>query len=102
MAVKLSERSFDFAKRLVKERHVVLDVMDEWSEHHSRAVLRTSSHPGAAVSRRARQATRCLVLMAATVGRGYRNLVIWDRGHVPWEKARVARAILVRCHLIRS
>jgi hypothetical protein len=33
MAVKLSERSFEFAKKLIGERRVVLDVMDDWSEH---------------------------------------------------------------------
>jgi hypothetical protein len=37
MAVKLSERSFDFAKKLVDERHVALDVMDDWSEHQPSA-----------------------------------------------------------------
>ncbi|MBC6458942.1 hypothetical protein [Actinomadura sp. HBU206391] len=33
MAVKLSERSFDFAKKLIGDGRVVLDVMDDWSEH---------------------------------------------------------------------
>jgi hypothetical protein len=33
MAVKLSERSFEFAKKLIDEKRVVLDVMDDWSEH---------------------------------------------------------------------
>lgn len=33
MAVRLSERSFEFAKELTGEKRVVLDVMDDWSEH---------------------------------------------------------------------
>jgi hypothetical protein len=33
VAVKLSDRSFEFAKKLISDRHVVLDVMDDWSEH---------------------------------------------------------------------
>lgn len=33
MAVKLSERSFGRAKELIGEKRVVLDVMDDWSEH---------------------------------------------------------------------
>ncbi|MCW2902966.1 MAG: hypothetical protein JWO67_5231 [Streptosporangiaceae bacterium] len=37
MAVKLSSRSFEYAKSLVKERRVVLDVMDDWSEHQPTA-----------------------------------------------------------------
>lgn len=37
MAVKLSQRSFDFAKQLIDEKHVVLDVMDDWSEHRPSA-----------------------------------------------------------------
>lgn len=32
MAVKLSERSFEFAKRLISQGRVVLDKMDDWSE----------------------------------------------------------------------
>ncbi|GAA3791753.1 hypothetical protein GCM10022226_08440 [Sphaerisporangium flaviroseum] len=33
MAVKLNQRGFDNAKSRVKEKRVVLDVMDDWSEH---------------------------------------------------------------------
>jgi hypothetical protein len=33
MAVKLSQRSYEFAKKLINERRVVLDNMDDWSEH---------------------------------------------------------------------
>jgi hypothetical protein len=33
MAVKLSQRSYEFAKELVHERRVALDNMDDWSEH---------------------------------------------------------------------
>ncbi|MCW2889608.1 MAG: hypothetical protein QOE54_4347 [Streptosporangiaceae bacterium] len=37
MVVKLSERSFDFAKKLVGEGRAVLDQMGEWSEHQPSA-----------------------------------------------------------------
>jgi hypothetical protein len=37
MAVKLNSRAFDFAKGLIKEGRVVLDVMDDWSEHQPSA-----------------------------------------------------------------
>ena len=37
MAVRLSERSFEFAKKLIDERRVVLDVRDDWSEHQPSA-----------------------------------------------------------------
>jgi hypothetical protein len=33
MAVKLNQRGFDHAKKLVAERKVVLDERDAWSEH---------------------------------------------------------------------
>jgi hypothetical protein len=33
MAVKLSKRSFEFAKKLVGDGNYVLDEMDAWSEH---------------------------------------------------------------------
>jgi hypothetical protein len=33
MAVKLNERAFDFAKKLVTEGKYVLDGRDDWSEH---------------------------------------------------------------------
>ncbi|WP_424530392.1 hypothetical protein ACOZ38_11960 [Sphaerisporangium viridialbum] len=33
MTVRLSKRSFEFAKRLIDEGHYVLDEMDDWSEH---------------------------------------------------------------------
>ena len=37
MAVKLNERAFDHAKELIRERHVVLDERDAWSEHQPSA-----------------------------------------------------------------
>jgi hypothetical protein len=37
MAVKLSQRSYDFAKQLVKDGKVVLDERDAWSEHQPSA-----------------------------------------------------------------
>ena len=37
MAVRLSGRSFEFAKKLIDERRVVLDVRDDWSEHQPSA-----------------------------------------------------------------
>jgi hypothetical protein len=37
MAVKRNERAFEFAQRLINERRVVLDVMDDWSEHQPSA-----------------------------------------------------------------
>jgi hypothetical protein len=37
MAVKLSERAFEHAKRLVKERNAVVDDRDAWSEHRPSA-----------------------------------------------------------------
>src|SRR5260370_36047929 len=37
MAVRLSGRSFEFAKKLIDERCVVLDVRDDWSEHQPSA-----------------------------------------------------------------
>jgi hypothetical protein len=33
MAVKLSERSFEYAKKLIDEGRAVVDEMGEWSEH---------------------------------------------------------------------
>jgi hypothetical protein len=33
MVVRLNERAFDFAKRLVREGKYVIDGRDEWSEH---------------------------------------------------------------------
>jgi hypothetical protein len=33
MAVKLSERSFEYAKKLIDEGRAVVDQMGEWSEH---------------------------------------------------------------------
>jgi hypothetical protein len=41
MAVKLNKRAFDHAKRLVNEKRVVLDVMDDWSEHQPSAAQET-------------------------------------------------------------
>lgn len=35
MAVKLSERSFEYAKKLIDEGRAVVDEMGEWSEHPS-------------------------------------------------------------------
>jgi len=37
MAVKLNQRAFDHAKRLIEERRVVLDERDAWSEHQPSA-----------------------------------------------------------------
>jgi hypothetical protein len=37
VVVKLNARAFDHAKKLVKERQVVLDDRDEWSEHRPSA-----------------------------------------------------------------
>ena len=37
MTVKLSQRSVEFAKRLIDEKRVVLDEMGEWSEHQPSA-----------------------------------------------------------------
>ncbi|RCG22440.1 hypothetical protein DQ384_35615 [Sphaerisporangium album] len=37
MAVRLNQRAFDHAKSLVKEKRVVLDQMDAWSEHQPSA-----------------------------------------------------------------
>jgi hypothetical protein len=37
MAVKLHQRAFDHAKRLIGERRVVLDERDAWSEHQPSA-----------------------------------------------------------------
>ncbi|MEA2376704.1 MAG: hypothetical protein QOK00_3658 [Thermoleophilaceae bacterium] len=37
MAVKLSRTAYDHAKGLVKEGRVVLDAMDDWSEHQPSA-----------------------------------------------------------------
>ena len=37
MTVKLSERSFEYAKRLIDEKRIVLDDMGEWSEHQPSA-----------------------------------------------------------------
>ena len=37
MAVKLSRSSFDHAKQLIRERHIVLDRRDDWSEHRPSA-----------------------------------------------------------------
>jgi hypothetical protein len=33
MAVRLSQRSYQYAKRLIGEGRYVVDVMDDWSEH---------------------------------------------------------------------
>jgi hypothetical protein len=33
MAVTLNQRSLEFAKKLVQQKRVVVDVMDDWSEH---------------------------------------------------------------------
>jgi hypothetical protein len=37
VAVRLNARAYDFAKRLVKERRIVLDDRDDWSEHRPSA-----------------------------------------------------------------
>ena len=37
MAVKLNRTSYDYAKRLIRERHAVLDKRDDWSEHQPSA-----------------------------------------------------------------
>jgi hypothetical protein len=37
MAVKLNQRAYDHAQKLIKERHVVLDDRDAWSEHQPSA-----------------------------------------------------------------
>jgi hypothetical protein len=37
MAVKLNKKAFDFAKKLVKDGHHVLDGRDDWSEHQPSA-----------------------------------------------------------------
>lgn len=37
MAVKLSERSFEYAKKLIDEGRCALDEMDDWSEHQPSA-----------------------------------------------------------------
>jgi hypothetical protein len=37
MAVRLSQRSYEYAKRLIGEGRVVVDVMDDWSEHQPTA-----------------------------------------------------------------
>jgi hypothetical protein len=37
MAVKLNRTSYDHAKRLIRERHAVLDARDDWSEHQPSA-----------------------------------------------------------------
>ncbi|MCT9930719.1 hypothetical protein N5079_10875 [Planotetraspora sp. A-T 1434] len=37
MAVRLNQRAFDHAKNLIKQKRVVLDVMDDWSEHQPSA-----------------------------------------------------------------
>jgi hypothetical protein len=37
MAVKLSNRSFDHAKQLIKEGRAVVDERDDWSEHQPSA-----------------------------------------------------------------
>jgi hypothetical protein len=37
VGIRLSRASYDFARRLVKERHVVLDERDAWSEHQPSA-----------------------------------------------------------------
>jgi hypothetical protein len=37
MAVKLNRRAYEHAQKLVKERHVVLDERDDWSEHQPSA-----------------------------------------------------------------
>ncbi|MCW2947013.1 MAG: hypothetical protein JWR24_3730 [Actinoallomurus sp.] len=37
MAVKLNTQAFEFAKRLINEKRVVLDSMDDWSEHQPSA-----------------------------------------------------------------
>src|SRR4051812_47800355 len=38
MVVRLNQRAFEHAKSLVKKRRVVLDVMDDWSEHQPSTV----------------------------------------------------------------
>jgi hypothetical protein len=37
MAVRLNQRAFDHAKTLIKQKRVVLDAMDDWSEHQPSA-----------------------------------------------------------------
>ena len=37
MAVKLNKRAFDHAKKLINEKHVVVDERDAWSEHQPSA-----------------------------------------------------------------
>ncbi|MEV6652925.1 hypothetical protein [Streptomyces sp. NPDC051219] len=37
MVVKLNQRAYEHAKKLVKERQVVLDERDDWSEHRPSA-----------------------------------------------------------------
>lgn len=37
MAIKLSRRSYDHAKKVIREGHVVLDDRDAWSEHRPSA-----------------------------------------------------------------
>jgi hypothetical protein len=37
MVVKLNKRAFDHAKKLITERHIVLDERDAWSEHQPSA-----------------------------------------------------------------
>jgi predicted Rossmann fold nucleotide-binding protein DprA/Smf involved in DNA uptake len=37
VAVKLSDRSYEFAKTLTGEKRVTLDEMDDWSEHRPSA-----------------------------------------------------------------
>jgi hypothetical protein len=37
VAVRLNNRGYDHAKRLAKERRVVIDDRDDWSEHRPRA-----------------------------------------------------------------
>jgi hypothetical protein len=37
MAVTLNEPGFEQARRLIRERHVVLDERDAWSEHQPKA-----------------------------------------------------------------
>lgn len=37
MAVKLSERSFEYAKKLIDQGRCALDQMDDWSEHRPSA-----------------------------------------------------------------
>jgi len=42
MAVKLSERAYEHAKKLIGNRDVVLDERDEWSEHRPSAQTENS------------------------------------------------------------